>query len=563
MVGTAEIVRLEKAGGPLTKRIQLDPEGRLKSDGSCCVMGRGTAWRTPIGCVSQLGELIGTLRSAEAIALGALRRDLPERVQVVTKRKLNGETSTGVIARSAENIVFRPGQPGFVLLDFDSKGMPAEVAERLDREGGFWPALLKVMPELTGVARVVRASTSAGLYRQDTGALVAGSNGIHVYLALRDSADSGRFLETLHERCWLTGLGWMMVGAGGQLLQRSVVDRMVGSPERLVFEGAPILVEPLAQSAQARRPVVIEGELLDTRAACPPLMVAERAEFAALLAKAKHRLAGDSAKARDEFIDRQAADLVKRSGMSRLAAIATIRCQCNGILLPDVELPFDDPDLAGKTVTDILADPAAFEGETLADPLEGVEYGPCKARIMRREDGTPWIHSFAHGRTVYELKFDAEAIKAAMAKVDAGDVVTVLTEMLIRAEVDPVEQEALIGFAKERTGIGVRSITRQIKEARQTRQEEQAEADRDRRLAERGDPRPLLPVPGALGEYLPVMDTLNSVLAQSRDRIPPARNMEGALVCVRLVRIPAPMRSSAPTKAATSPPRRLNSGPSM
>jgi hypothetical protein len=125
-----------------------------------------------------------------------------------------------------------------------------------------------------------------------------------------------------------------------------------------------------------------------------------------------------------------------------------------------------------------------------------------------------------------------------MARVDADDVVAVLTEMLTRCMVDPVGQEALIGFAKERTGIGVRSITRQIKEARRTRQEAQAEADRERRLAERGDPRPLLPVPGALGEYLPVMDTLNSVLAKSRHRIPPARNMEGALVCVRLVRIP-------------------------
>ena len=51
--------------------------------------------------------------------------------------------------------------------------------------------------------------------------------------------------------------------------------------------------------------------------------------------------------------------------------------------------------------------PASFEGETLADPLEGVEYGRCKAKIMRRADGTPWINSFAHGRTVYELKLDA------------------------------------------------------------------------------------------------------------------------------------------------------------
>jgi hypothetical protein len=50
----------------------------------------------------------------------------------------------------------------------------------------------------------------------------------------------------------------------------------------------------------------------------------------------------------------------------------------------------------------VLANPDRFVGETLADPLEGIEYGRCKAKIMRRADGSLWIHSFAHGRTVYE-----------------------------------------------------------------------------------------------------------------------------------------------------------------
>ncbi len=533
-----EIICFAKTDGPLTKRIRLDDTGAVKSDGSACVMTTGEAWRTPIKGVGNLGELIGGMGANQAIALGSLRPGLPHRVQIRTRRALNGDPRPDAIARTAQNILFRTGEPGFALIDYDSKGMTPEVAERLDREGGFWPALMTILPALKGIARLRRASTSAGLYRQDTGTRVPGSNGLHVYLGIKDAADSGRFLKTLHERMFLHGYGWFMPGRGGQLLERSIVDRMVGSPERLVFEGPPLLDEPLRQDAEARRPAITEGDWLDTLAGCPPLTVDEKAHLARLRAKARQSLAAEAAKAREQFVEDQAGELAKRTGMSRLAAIATIRSQTNGVLLPDLMLPFDDPDLAGKTVADVLTDPAAFEGETLADPLEGVEYGPCKARIMRREDGTPWIHSFAHGRTVYELKFDAEAINAAMAKVDAGDVITVLTDMLTRAEVDPVEQESLIDFAKERTGIGVRSITRHIKEARKNRQEEQAEADRERRLAERGDPRPLLPVPSAVGEYLPVMDTLNSVLAKSRDRIPPARNMEGNLVCVRLVRIP-------------------------
>ena len=141
-----------------------------------------------------------------------------------------------------------------------------------------------------------------------------------------------------------------------------------------------------------------------------------------MLAKEKHRLAPESAKARDDFVLQQSAKIAERTGISRQHAMRIAERQCRGILLPHVTLPFDDPELAGISVADVLADPARFEGATLADPLEGVEYGRCKARIMRRADGSPWIHSFAHGRTVYELKFDVHAIKAALEEGAAGRV---------------------------------------------------------------------------------------------------------------------------------------------
>ena len=48
-----------------------------------------------------------------------------------------------------------------------------------------------------------------------------------------------------------------------------------------------------------------------------------------------------------------------------------------------VVLPFDAEEFAGCSVDDVLADPERFVGATLADPLEGVDYGMCKAMIMR------------------------------------------------------------------------------------------------------------------------------------------------------------------------------------
>jgi hypothetical protein len=166
----AEITVFSKFGGPLTKRISLTADGSIKSDGSACIMARGDARRVEIGSVDQLAGLIDQLPKNQAIALGALRTGLPDQVEVVTKAKLlNGAAQPNIIARTGNDIIYREGQAAFALLDFDTKGMPDNVAAELKRLGGFWEALVSVLPALTDVARVVRRSTSAGLSRSDTG----------------------------------------------------------------------------------------------------------------------------------------------------------------------------------------------------------------------------------------------------------------------------------------------------------------------------------------------------------------------------------------------------------
>jgi hypothetical protein len=208
-----EIVIFTKNDGSLTKHIKLGVNGSIVSDGSACTMAQGHARRTQIAGVAELATTISQLDSSQAIALGALRADLPDEVRVVTKSKLNG--AAGVIARTSDAINYQTNRPAFVLLDFDTKGMPADVATRLERVGGFWSALVTVLPELREVAHVERRSTSAGLMRSDTGEQIPGSNGLHTFVIAQDGTDAERFLKTLHERCWLHGLGWFMVGVAG------------------------------------------------------------------------------------------------------------------------------------------------------------------------------------------------------------------------------------------------------------------------------------------------------------------------------------------------------------
>jgi hypothetical protein len=391
--------------GPLTKHISLTAEGTINSDGSACTMVRGQAARVRLAGLAEFAALIAELKPSQAITLGALRPDLDDTVQVTTKLKLNG--SKGVIARTADHLVYQPGRPALLLLDFDMKGMSEVVAAKLNELGGFWQALVSVLPTLKEAAHVVRHSTSAGLRRTDTGEQFPGSGGLHVYLMARDGTDAERFLKTLHQRCWLNGLGWMMVGGGGQLLERSIIDRMVGAPERLVFEGPPIVVPPLTQDVAARRPVVTEGGMVDTVTACPPLTNAEYQQYAAAKAAETAGCMPAAQAQRKAYVDAHAKALAKRKGLPLEQAEHIVEHQVRGMLLPDVVLEFDHKELAGCTVGAVLADPKKFKGRTLADPIEGRSYGRCKAMVMVDGMGTPWIKSFAHGGAKYALVHEA------------------------------------------------------------------------------------------------------------------------------------------------------------
>jgi len=384
-----EIVLLRKADGPLTKQINLGPDGEPVSDGSACRMSRGDAGRLRVD-LDAFAKLIVQMESCEAIALGALRADLPDNVAVVVKAKLAGDN--GTIARTREAIDYRPDAPAAMLIDVDRKGMPMHVEERIEELGGIDKALEFVLPELADCGRIVRNSTSAGLYRSDTGERFHQSKpGKHYILLVMDGADIERSLNRLHDRCWLAGLRWMMVGEGGQLLNRSLVDRMVFAPERLVVEGPPVLLAPIAQDPQQRIPLDIPGPPLDTHSAVRELTVVEKATLARLRAKECHRLKPEAEARRARFIEQHATRIVERTGCKPEEARKAVERLCGGTLLLGVILPFHDPELAGVTVADVLADPERYVGERLSDPLEGPSYGAGKAMIMRRGDGSLWL----------------------------------------------------------------------------------------------------------------------------------------------------------------------------
>ena len=200
-----------------------------------------------------------------------------------------------------------------------------------------------------------------------------------------------------------------------------------------------------------------------------------------------------------------------------------------GVLRPDIELPFDDPELAGCTVGDVLADPERFEGETLADPLEGVDLRAVQGEDHapgRRHAVDPLVrprphHLRAQTRRRQRAQGDGEAAK--------DEIVATFARLAAGADVDAVELEELRQLAKEISGVGLRVIDSALKAAQQARAEQRSREARQHRAAARQDPRPMIAAPFPDEPWLPQMDVLNEVIGKVATAVPPLRNIDGVI----------------------------------
>jgi hypothetical protein len=298
------------------------------------------------------------------------------------------------------------------------------------------------------------------LYRTDTGTQLCGSGGVHHYVQVKDAGDIERFLHDLHDRCWQHGLGWHLIGRAGQLLDRSLVDRMVAYGERLCFEGAPIIEPPLAQDIAKRTPDVFEGEAIDTELVVPRLTEYERQRVHEAKAASTEALGRAAAEIRTQHDRKLAERISTKSGMPITSALRFVAARHRGVLLPDLDLDFDHHGIV--SVATLLADPDRFIGETLADPLEGADYGRCKAKVMRADDGRLYIHSFAHGRALYWVRHDARSAKAAIAQAPVDGLIDYAMVILATTEMEADELEDLVAIVAKKAGIGVRAVKTRI-----------------------------------------------------------------------------------------------------
>jgi hypothetical protein len=354
---------------------------------------------------------------------------------------------------------------------------------------------------------------------------------MHIYVLVEDGSDIPRALAALSDRLWLNGCGWLHVGAAGQILTRSIVDGSVGSPERLVFEGASIVEPPLAQDLDARRAIATPGIAVDTRGAFPPLSAAECGQLEQIRSAERRRIDSKLIAIRAAVDLKLSQEIADRQGIPVETASRQVKARHDGVLMPEMTLVMDDEGLGDVTVAEILKNPDAFIGETLADPLEGPSYGPDKAMVMpdRNTDGV-FINSFAHGGARYRLCYDRSLLEEVLGAADPKHVTDIFIAKKAQAHIEPDDEDALVDLVSQLSGIRKRPITQRLKQERDRRnREKQATLEAKRPFSS----RPVHRAHESDAELTPTMSLLDDVLGRVVADQPPMRGLSGGLIEIR------------------------------
>ena len=408
-----ELTKFVKTDGTgsavLTKIAYVDKTtGQIKIDGSHCRMSCGRAHRLPVPDVQALAAAINSLGSNEAIAIGALKDGVADGALVVTKRHLPAKAQPNVIARTKDFVIFPEYGAGYMLFDVDTKGMPQPVRDRVKALGGAWGAIVDAVPKLAGAARVIRKSSSSGISNPVTGE-ARDSDGQHIYMLVKLAAHIPETLKRISDWLWLAGLGWYVVGAAGQMLERSLIDTAVGSPERLVFEGPVILGEPLVQ--ELRLALAFDGRIVDIRNAVLPWGGKDDEAVKAAKQATRHSLREECEIARAKWSASRIQKLVEKGQSESDARAEVSRWLDDRRLTGEFELHFVDPTIGTKTVAEVIANPDDYIGENLYDLFEDPNDPDTRSNRTspwRGKDGKLRVGTFDDGGQQWVLETGTE-----------------------------------------------------------------------------------------------------------------------------------------------------------
>lgn len=383
--------------GALTKQFSLAPDGSITKSGQPNFI-KGTAERIALSSLSELPDVLDGLDSSECIATGVFD---DETCAIVPKGASTTDAEGRPTRHRTKDAMSQPS-PGLVLFDYDvDELMPATF--KCESPQALFEKLSAAIPPLAGVGYVGAGSCSSGVYSPDTGETYRGG-GFHLYIVYA-GGDLAVLKEYLEVKLWCAGLGYISLARNGARLKRTILDLSVLSPERLIYEAAPMLLEGLARNPR-------EWSQQAGAALGSDLSITENERKACAEAIAQAMSQPEIMRLSDEryVTHRKAkiAALVELKNISEKEAEERIphlfgdeRESRSLILSLDDVVEFRGEHI---TVSELLDNGRDYDGASMPDPVEGRAYGNTTAIFYFNGGRKPCICSLAHGqKTIYKL----------------------------------------------------------------------------------------------------------------------------------------------------------------
>jgi putative DNA primase/helicase len=446
--GNVEVaVSVFTSGTMLSKTFALDDDEKIvKTAAADMYEGIASHLLLPF---KELPELLKVIDPCQAIGVGVFDDKYGDSVKISTVKRLNASPKDDAIARTKENFKYPVGV-GLGMFDHD----PSEFGQMSPEE--LLGAMAKIDPQIANAARVVRGSVSAGVHR--VGEEPQSGKGFHIYFAVKEASDFPRYTNTMHERLQLAGLGHIVITGNGVMKARSCIDTCVASPERLIFEGQPVIQDDRL-TYSAPEPRFTDGALLYTKA-LPDLTPAERAELVKweTAEKKQWQPAADAQKL--VWLDNYVAMQIDRGMSPDEARAKGEACQTMGDdLYGEFILQFKNR--GDVTVAEVLENAPLYNGQPCVDPRELRGMYPADSAWFYWNDGYPIIRSFGHGGAIFKL-FAEDPGSAEI--VDRELIDRVIQEMPIDDTVWRGEEflDALLNL-EDSSGIEFERVAKQLK----------------------------------------------------------------------------------------------------
>jgi hypothetical protein len=223
---------------------------------------------------------------------------------------------------------------------------------------------------------------------------VSDSTSAHIYLEAVDSTDIPRFIDAVFDRLALAGHGKIKISSSPSFLRRGLIDQAVKTPERLVYESAPILQEGLTQDRPES--ILFPGGKLNTHLT-QSLNKTETAQLIGVWDGLKEERAGDL----EIAVEKKVSTLIRERGISDVAAREIVKSHQNNMLEEGLTLYTRDHGI--MTVSELVTEGEKHDGAAMADPIDPDYDGGSTSKAKFFWNNGNWkIFSQAHGGITYK-----------------------------------------------------------------------------------------------------------------------------------------------------------------